>query len=208
MSYRMNYNKQLQKKLHKGSSYYSPKIYWYVKICSHFLHHCNHRCHIRLRWYSSRCCLGGKGALLHFHCFVCACACIWRNTHEKKRLKSLQHVPPLIGGTCSFKIAMKTIFKPLVIIALLISGCRGVVVEKPAQRQATMIPDSPGPTFVWVGDSWNWNNQSQLYVFQEGRWAEPKKSNAVWVDGYWKKTRGGWKWVRGYWKRWITIPEV
>jgi hypothetical protein len=93
------------------------------------------------------------------------------------------------------------ISKLLVVTLFSIAGCRGVVVEKPAQPQATIMPSPPGPSYIWVGDSWHWNNQSQLYVFQQGRWAEPKKSKAVWVDGYWKKTRSGWKYVRGYWKR-------
>jgi hypothetical protein len=96
---------------------------------------------------------------------------------------------------------MNTRLKSFLVIVVLISGCRSVVMEKPAEPQATMIPSSPGPTYLWIGNSWAWDNQSQLYVFREGRWAEPKKSRAVWVDGYWKKTKGGWKYIRGYWKR-------
>src|SRR5690349_18234842 len=95
---------------------------------------------------------------------------------------------------------MNTISKSLLLISILASGCRGVVVEKPAQPQATIIPGSPGPSYIWIGDSWAWDNSSRVYVYQQGRWAAPKKSKAVWVDGHWKRTKGGWKYVKGYWK--------
>jgi hypothetical protein len=85
-------------------------------------------------------------------------------------------------------------------LALLVS-CRGVVVEKPESARETLLPSSPGTTYVWVNDSWNWNNQSRVYVIQPGYWIEPKKGNLVWVDGRWVKKRGGWKYVKGHWKQ-------
>lgn len=86
-------------------------------------------------------------------------------------------------------------------MVILVSGCRGVVLERPIDPSGTIIPNSPGPAYVWIGDSWAWDSQSQLYIYQAGRWAKPKKSQAAWVDGYWKKSRSGWRYVRGYWKR-------
>jgi hypothetical protein len=84
---------------------------------------------------------------------------------------------------------------------MLLSSCRGVVVERPENPKETLLPSSPGPTYVWVNDSWDWNNQSRVYVAQPGYWAKPKKSNLVWVEGRWVRTRGGWKYNKGYWKR-------
>jgi|SRR5688572_17856702 len=86
-------------------------------------------------------------------------------------------------------------------LILLLSSCRGVVVEKPEGPKETILPSSPGPTYVWISDSWDWDNQTSVYVVQPGYWSEPKKNNVVWVDGHWVKKRGGWKYVKGYWKR-------
>jgi hypothetical protein len=94
---------------------------------------------------------------------------------------------------------MKIILIAAVIITLLISGCRGVVVTQPEAPQATIIPASPGPTYVWVGDSWRWNGQ--VYVIERGHWVKPKRNRVVWVDGRWVKTRGGWRYVEGHWER-------
>jgi hypothetical protein len=96
---------------------------------------------------------------------------------------------------------MNTISKSLLLAGLLVTGCRAVVVDKPAEPQATIIPSSPGPTYVWVGDSWAWDNRSHVYVVRPGYWTVPKKKKAVWVDGHWVKKRGGWKYVRGHWKQ-------
>lgn len=85
-------------------------------------------------------------------------------------------------------------------LALLVS-CRGVVVEKPEPARETLLPSSPGPTYVWINDSWDWNNQSRVYVIQPGYWVEPKKSDLVWVDGRWVRKRGGWKYIKGHWRR-------
>lgn len=94
---------------------------------------------------------------------------------------------------------MKNIFMML-LAALLFSGCRAVVVDKPEPPTATIIPNSPGPDYVWINDSWDWNNRTRVYVLQPGRWVEPRR-NAVWVDGRWVRTRGGWKYIRGHWRR-------
>lgn len=96
---------------------------------------------------------------------------------------------------------MSTIQKLSLVIVILISGCRSVAIEQPAQPQPTIIPASPGPAYIWIGDSWAWDNRSRVYVYQQGRWAQPKKSRAVWVNGHWRKVRGGWKYAKGYWKR-------
>lgn len=94
---------------------------------------------------------------------------------------------------------MKTSLPVFVIIVIIASGCGpGIVATRP-NAETSVPPEAPGPTYVWVTDSWNWNNQSRVYVIQPGYWAEPKRS-AVWVDGKWVKTRNGWKYKNGYWK--------
>jgi hypothetical protein len=94
---------------------------------------------------------------------------------------------------------MKLIVKLLCLAALFMSGCLAVVADQPAYR-STPRPISPGPTYVWVGHSWVWDNRANVYVYREGYWTEPRRRSAVWVDGHWKQTRGGWKYVKGHWK--------
>lgn len=82
--------------------------------------------------------------------------------------------------------------------AAALSACAATVTDRPV-AEATLAPASPGPTYVWVNDSWNWNRDARVYVVKPGYWVEPKRK-AVWVDGRWVKTRRGWKYAKGYWK--------
>lgn len=84
-----------------------------------------------------------------------------------------------------------------ILVLLLFSGCR-VVVERPANPEILILPASPGPGFIYINDSWRWNNRARTYSTSPGYWAKPKRSN-LWVDGHWRKTRGGWKYVKGHW---------
>ncbi len=49
-----------------------------------------------------------------------------------------------------------------------------------------IIPASPGPGFVYIGDSWRWNQRAKSYKVSNGHWVKPRRS-AVWVDGHWFK---------------------
>jgi hypothetical protein len=94
------------------------------------------------------------------------------------------------------KVYMKSLLT-FVIIATLISGCR-VVVDRPVRPDVILIPASPGPGYIYINDSWRWNQRAHSYRVSKGYWAKPKKSS-VWVDGHWRKTRGGWRYAKGHW---------
>jgi len=94
---------------------------------------------------------------------------------------------------------MKTITRCIVVMALLLSGCSAVVLERPTEDAVVVIPDSPGPGLVWIPNSWEWDQRSHSYVQQKGYWVKPKRKS-VWVDGYWKKTRTGWRYINGHWR--------
>ncbi len=94
---------------------------------------------------------------------------------------------------------MKTILASILIIFLL-SGCKSVVTEQPSSSQVILIPATPGPNYVWVGDSWVWNQRTHSYRASPGYWVKPKKQSAMWVDGHWVKARGGWRYVKGHWR--------
>ncbi len=85
----------------------------------------------------------------------------------------------------------------LSVILILFSGCR-TVVERPSNPEILIIPLSPGHDFIYINDSWRWNQRAHSYKVSKGYWAKPRKST-VWVDGHWRKTRGGWKYAQGHW---------
>ncbi len=90
----------------------------------------------------------------------------------------------------------------LIVFSLIfLSGCGAVVVTRPENPHVVIIPDSPGPAYGWVNDSWRWDRRSRSYAVQKGHWVKPKRNSVVWVDGRWINTRGGWKYVRGHWRR-------
>lgn len=93
---------------------------------------------------------------------------------------------------------MKTL--QFIIALLFLSGCTAIVVDRPESPKAIMIQDSPGPNYVWISDSWQWNRRTHNYTPKSGYWVRPKKKSVVWVDGRWVKTRSGWKYVRGHWR--------
>jgi hypothetical protein len=84
---------------------------------------------------------------------------------------------------------------------LLLSSCTAIVVDRPESPKAIVIPNSPGPNYVWIGDSWQWNRRARNYSPKPGYWAKPKRKSVVWVDGHWVNTRSGWKYIRGHWRR-------
>ncbi len=96
---------------------------------------------------------------------------------------------------------LTSIIKLAVVVTVLssLSGCRAVVVEQPSNPQIMVIPDSPGPGFIYIGDSWRWNQRERSYRVSRGHWVKPRRSS-VWVDGHWVQTRGGWRYAQGHWR--------
>ncbi|MEO6610796.1 MAG: hypothetical protein ABIT05_16335 [Chitinophagaceae bacterium] len=57
---------------------------------------------------------------------------------------------------------------------------------------------SPYAGAIWIGPEWQW--RSGTYVAVPGYWAKPQRHRAIWVPGYWKYSRYGYRWVPGYWR--------
>jgi uncharacterized protein YceK len=89
---------------------------------------------------------------------------------------------------------------PFILVILLMSGCSAVVVERPTDQQIAVIPTAPGAGFVWINDSWTYSRNEHKYRPSRGHWVKPRRSSAVWVDGYWVQTRRGWKYINGHWR--------
>ncbi len=85
-------------------------------------------------------------------------------------------------------------------VAFFLSNCTAIVVDKPTRPNVVVIPDSPGPAYVWISDSWKWNRRTRTYTTKPGYWVKPNKKSMVWVDGHWVNTRSGWKYVKGHWR--------
>lgn len=74
-----------------------------------------------------------------------------------------------------------------------------IIKVRPPAPVVKVRPVSPSPRHVWV--TGNYVYRGGQYVYTDGYWAVPAYSNAVWVDGHWRKKRGGWVWVPGHWRR-------
>jgi hypothetical protein len=71
-----------------------------------------------------------------------------------------------------------------------------VVVEAPPAPYVEVVPDSPGPDFVWVGGYWGYSGGR--YVWIRGRYIHGHGRH--WHPGYWNRGPGGYVFVQGRWE--------
>lgn len=69
--------------------------------------------------------------------------------------------------------------------------------DGPPPPQAESAVAAPGPGYVWVPGSWEWQGR---WIWLGGYWAWPPHPAAVWVEGYWVRSPYGWHRVPGYWR--------
>jgi len=74
-----------------------------------------------------------------------------------------------------------------------------IVKVRPAAPVIRVRPAAPTPRHVWVTGDYVYRGGQ--YVYTDGYWAVPAYAGAVWVDGHWRKRRGGWVWIPGHWRR-------
>jgi hypothetical protein len=55
------------------------------------------------------------------------------------------------------------------------------------------------PQAVWIPGHYNWDPNSQNYVWLDGEFAQPPHPGAQWVPGHWQQTPTAWTWVDGRW---------
>ena len=54
-------------------------------------------------------------------------------------------------------------------------------------------------TAIWIPGHYNWDADSQSYVWLDGEFVQPPHPGAHWVDGHWRETPTDWLWVAGHW---------
>lgn len=93
---------------------------------------------------------------------------------------------------------------PLILSAsLLIAGCAPatgyITVAPPGVVVQEEIGVAPGPDYVWVAGSYEWQNN--VYVWVPGRWIVRPFRGAVWVGPVWRHhSRHGWFRTPGHWR--------
>lgn len=113
----------------------------------------------------------------------------------------------------------KSFFTKGILIAAclpLIAGCiverqpRAVVVAPPAEvvveqppsgpppSQIEIVPESPGPAYIWVKGRYEWRAQDWVWV--PGRWMIAPRPHAVWIAGHWESRPHGFVWIGGHWR--------
>jgi len=114
------------------------------------------------------------------------------------------------------KIMGKSIFAKAVLIVAclpLIAGCvvghprpvvvapPEVVVEQPPSEppsgQIEIVPESPGPAYVWVKGRYEWRDK---WIWIPGRWVIEPRPHAFWVAGHWEQRPQGFVWIGGHWR--------
>lgn len=56
----------------------------------------------------------------------------------------------------------------------------------------------PGPGYVWIGGYHRWDGNA--YAWSPGRWEQPPRPRARWVEHRWRHRRGGYVLVEGHWR--------
>jgi len=59
-------------------------------------------------------------------------------------------------------------------------------------------PVAPGAGYVWVPGYHRWDGNA--YVWNNGRWEQPPRRRARWVNGSWVHNRRGYYWNDGRWR--------
>ncbi len=85
-------------------------------------------------------------------------------------------------------------------LGLFAASCAtGYVKTEPAYVEYSR-PVQPSNQHVWIGDGYQYNRHSQVYVQRNGYWAKPER-NRTYVPGHWQSTPNGHYWVEGKWHR-------
>jgi len=56
----------------------------------------------------------------------------------------------------------------------------------------------PGRGYVWINGYHRWGGNS--YAWSPGRWEQPPRPHARWVEHRWKHRRDGYVFVEGHWR--------
>ena len=100
-------------------------------------------------------------------------------------------------------MTMRTKFFLLaVFIVIVVSVSQAQHVRARISFPAGVSIGAPGPApfvgAIWIGPEWRW--RSTRYECVSGYWARPHRHRAIWIPGYWRHTRWGWRWIPGYWR--------
>jgi len=52
---------------------------------------------------------------------------------------------------------------------------------------------------VWTPGHWSWERDKANYVWMGGKYMEPPREHAAWVNGRWVQRPDGWVWTEGHW---------
>src|SRR5262249_2518228 len=82
-------------------------------------------------------------------------------------------------------------------VITLMTACKAEYVAIQPEAAVVGPPPSPGTEYVWMGGEYRWVPESRTYVYVPGSYV---KRTGAWVDGHWRKVRGGYRWVPGHWR--------
>ncbi len=72
-----------------------------------------------------------------------------------------------------------------------------VVADAPPDTTVVeVIPESPGPSYIWVGGYYSWGGSR--YVWQRGRWAVPPSGFGIWVAPTYDRNQH--RYLAGHWQ--------
>jgi len=88
----------------------------------------------------------------------------------------------------------------LVMLLTPLAGCVGTVrTPPPSHHPVDMRPVAPFSGAIWIEGHYAYRHGN--YVWVPGRYMRPPHEKSVWVPGYWKEHRRGWKWQEGHWEK-------
>ncbi|HSY74894.1 MAG TPA: hypothetical protein VK810_05440 [Dongiaceae bacterium] len=105
---------------------------------------------------------------------------------------------PLIAGCIVERRPRAVVVAPAPVVA----PSAEVAVEQPPSEpppaQVEIVPESPGPVYVWVKGRYEWRDGNWLWM--SGRWMIAPRPHAIWIAGHWEHRPHGFVWIGGHWR--------
>jgi hypothetical protein len=73
-----------------------------------------------------------------------------------------------------------------------------VVTQAPPPPQVEVVPEAPGPGYVWIAGHWRW--REGRYVWIRGHYDVPPRAGVVWIAPHYENRGGSYVLIEGAWR--------
>ena len=81
-------------------------------------------------------------------------------------------------------------------IGINIGGPEVIVRSAPPPERMEVIPQDPGPGYIWIRGHWVWRHER--WEWFDGHWDRVARPGYAWIPGQWVARGSGWVWIEGH----------